>query len=208
MALLTLCSDEISDCKLQITDLSIQLNNIFTTLKQLKNNCTNGGITNSLFNFLFGTSSSAKEISAIKNNVEILKGNQDILSSHIQKTFNFINLTYAETDTNRLLLKLLQKDIIQINRTVHHISKELKVLIHDRNLFIVMFQLRSHLVTLHNGIHSVKIDILSILNHVLVISSQKLTPTLLNPLDLISLLIKLETQSVSHPRLALPPMEQ
>ena len=64
-----------------------------------------------------------------------------------------------------------------------------------------MFQLRSCLVTLHSGMHSVKIDILSILS---VISYQKLTPTLLNPLGLTSLLIKLETQLVSHSRLALP----
>ena len=42
------------------------------------------------------------------------------------------------------------------------------------------------------------------LNQVLVISSQKLTPTLLNPLNLTSPLIKLEAQLVSHPRLALP----
>ena len=55
-----------------------------------------------------------------------------------------------------------------------------------------------------NGTHSVRIDILSILSYVSVISSQKLTPTLLNALDLISLQIKLETQLVSHPRLALP----
>ena len=67
-----------------------------------------------------------------------------------------------------------------------------------------MFQLRSHLATLCNGIHSIKIDILSILHQVLVISSQKLTSALLNPIDLISLLIELETQLVSHPRLALP----
>ena len=72
--------------------------------------------------------------------MEILKGNQDILSSQIQKkTFNFINLTFAETDTNRLLLKSLQKDLIQINSTIHHLSKELKTLVHDRNLFIIMF---------------------------------------------------------------------
>ena len=38
---------------------------------------------------------------------------------------------------------------------------------------------------------------LSILNQVLVISSQKLTSALLNPLDLISLLFKLETQFLS-----------
>ena len=56
----------------------------------------------------------------------------------------------------------------------------------------------------YTGIHPLKIDILSILNHVSVISSQKLTPALLNPLDFISILTKLEMQLVSHPRLALP----
>ena len=202
-ALLTLCSDEISDSKLEITDLNIWLYNIFTILNQLKHNHTKRGMYHSLFNFLFGTSSSAKEITAIENNMEILKGNQDILNSEIPKTFNFVTLTYAETDTNRLFLKLLQKDIIEINSTVHHLSKELKALIDDRNFFIIMSQLRNHLVTLCNGIHSIKIDILSILNQVSVISSQKLAPALLNPLDLISLMITLETQLVSHPRLTL-----
>ena len=48
----------------------------------------------------------------------ILKENQYILSSQIQKIFNFINLADTETDTNRLLLRSLQKDIIQINSTV------------------------------------------------------------------------------------------
>ena len=36
----------------------------------------------SLFNFLFGTTSSKEEINAIKNNMEIVKGNQDTLSNH------------------------------------------------------------------------------------------------------------------------------
>ena len=44
-----------------------------------------------------------------------------------------------------------------------------------------MFQLRSHLVTLQSVINSVRIDVLSILDQVSVISSQKLKPTLLNP---------------------------
>ena len=55
-----------------------------------------------------------------------------------------------------------------------------------------MLQLRSHLATHCNGINSVRIDILLILNQVLVISSQKLKPALLNPLDLKLLLTKLE----------------
>ena len=48
--------------------------------------------------------------------------------------------------------------------------------------------LRSCLATLHNGINSVKIDILSMFYQVSIINSQKLEPVLLNPLDLKSLL--------------------
>ena len=70
-----------------------------------------------------------------------------------------------------------------------------------------MFQLRSHLATLHNEINLVRIDILSIVNQVLVISLQKLKPALLKQSDLKSLLTKLENLLVLHPRLALSQRE-
>ena len=142
--------------------LTSQVDSILATLDQSSPKCTKTVIIHSLFNFLFGNLNSAKEIKAIKNNMAILKENQDILSNQIQKTFNFKNLTYVETDTNRLLLKSLQKDILQINSTFYCLSKELKSLFHDRNFFIIMFQLRSHLATLYSGINSVKIKMLSI----------------------------------------------
>ena len=113
-SLLTSCSDEICNCKCQITDLCTQLHDIFNTLNQSKHNCTKHGIIHSLFNFLFSTTGNAEEITAIKNSMEILKGNQDILSNQVKQTFNFVNLTYVETDTNRLLLKSLKKDIVHI----------------------------------------------------------------------------------------------
>ena len=65
-ALLTLCSDELPECKLQIAQLTGQVNNIFTTLDQSKPKSTKRGIIHSLFNFLFGTSNSAEEITTIK----------------------------------------------------------------------------------------------------------------------------------------------
>ena len=42
----------------------------------------------------------------------MLEQKQDSLNSQVQKTLHFINLTYAETKTNRLLLKSLQTDIL------------------------------------------------------------------------------------------------
>ena len=160
-----------------------------------------------LVNFLFGNPNSSAKINTIQNNMAIIEGNQDVLSSQIQMTFNFVNLTYTETDTDWLLLKSLQKDILHINNTVHCLLKELKALFHDRNFFIIMFQLRCYLATLQSGINSVRINILSILNQVSVISSQKLKPALLNQSDLELLLTKLENQLLSHPQLALPQWE-
>ena len=75
--------------------------------------------------------------------MSILKENQDILSTQIQKTFDFINLTYAETETNGLLLRSFRKDVLQINTTVHCLSKKLKALFHDSNFFIITFQLKN-----------------------------------------------------------------
>ena len=132
--------------------------------------------------------------------MEIFKGNKDILSSQIKQTFNFVNLSYVETNTNRLLLKSLQKYIVQMNTNIHCLSKELKALIYNGNFFIIMFHLRSNLATLYGRIHCFNKDILSILNQISVMSSQKLTPALLNPLDLTSLPIKLENILASHPR--------
>ena len=86
--------------------LTSQVDNIFTTLYQSKPKCTKRDIIHSLFNFLFRNSNSVEETKASKNNMAILKQNQDILKSQTQKTFIFINLTYVETDTSRLLLKI------------------------------------------------------------------------------------------------------
>ena len=84
-ALLKLCSDELVDCKLQIMQLTSQINNIFATLDQTGPKCAKRGIIHSLFNFLFGNPNSSEEINAIKNNMAILEENQDILSSQIKK---------------------------------------------------------------------------------------------------------------------------
>ena len=99
---------------------------MFNTFDHSKHSRSKCGIIHSLFNFLFGTSSSTEEINATKNNMEILKANQDTLSAQIKETSNFVNLTYMETTTNRLLPHPLQQYVVQINSTVHCLPKELK----------------------------------------------------------------------------------
>ena len=181
-----------------MTVLYTQLHNMFNTFDQSEHSQSKRGIIHSLFN-LFVPSSSTEEINVIKNNMEIFLANQDCLSTRMKETFNIVNLTYAEANTNILPLCSLQQDIVQINSTVHHLSKELKAVILDRNFFIILFQIRNHLATLHNGLNSLRKNVLSIINQVSVICSQKLIPALLSPHDLTSLLTKLESKLISHP---------
>ena len=82
--LLTSCSNKIWNCKCQITELSTQLHGNSNILDQFKHNHTKHGIIHSLFNFLFGATSSTEEITAIKISMDILKGNQDTLSNQIK----------------------------------------------------------------------------------------------------------------------------
>ena len=146
LALLKLFSHELADCKFQITQLTSQMDNIFATLDQTDPKHSKRGIIHSLF----GDANSAEEINAIKNSMAILEENQDILSSQIQKTCSSVNLTCTETDSNWLLLKSLQKDILQINSTGHCLSKELKALFHDRNFLFYYISVKK---SFSNSLH-------------------------------------------------------
>ena len=104
-ALLRLYTDELTDCKSQMTQLTTQVSHIFATLDQTKPKHAKRGIMHSLFNFLFGDPNSLADINSVK--ISDFSRNQDILSGQIQKTYNFVNLNYAETNTYRLLLRSL-----------------------------------------------------------------------------------------------------
>ena len=85
LALLKICTDELMDCKLQMIQLTTQINNICDHLDQTGPKHAKRSIIHSLFNFLFGDPDSSAEINGIKNNMAILEENQDILSSQIQR---------------------------------------------------------------------------------------------------------------------------
>ena len=73
-ALLKLCTDKLTDCKSQITQLTTKVNHIFATLDQTNPKCAKRGIIHSLFNFLFSNLNSSADINSIKNNMPDFRG--------------------------------------------------------------------------------------------------------------------------------------
>ena len=138
----------------------------------------------SLINFLFRYPNSLAEVNAVNNYMAILEENQDVLSDEMQKTFNFVNLTYAETNTNQLLLKSLQKDTLQVKQ---HSSLPIKGTESTFPQWIFLYQFVTITKCFSNTLKWNKFSQSRypiILNKFSVISSQTLTLTLLNPPDL------------------------
>ena len=71
LALLKLCTGELTDCKSQIAQLTTQVNNTSSTLDQTNPKCAKRGIIHSLLNFIFGDPNSSAEINTVKNNMAI-----------------------------------------------------------------------------------------------------------------------------------------
>ena len=76
-------------------------------------------VVGSIFKWLFGGRDNGAEVTQqLKNNIAILKQNQNLQQDQIKQLLKMNQLTAVETSRNRKLLKDLTKDMIQINFTV------------------------------------------------------------------------------------------
>ena len=84
-----------------------------------KSQRTKRSIVGSIFKWLFGGGDNSAEVTQqLKNNIVILKQNQNLQQDQIKQLLKINQLTAVETSRNRKLLKDLTKDMIQISFTV------------------------------------------------------------------------------------------
>ena len=96
-----------------------EIENLQNGLIESENTRMKRSVVGSIFKWLFGGGdNSAETTKQLKNNIEILKQNQDLQQDQIKQLLKMNQLTAVETSKNRKLLKDLTKDMIQINYTV------------------------------------------------------------------------------------------
>ena len=96
-----------------------KIENLNDTPPVNKSQRTKRSVVGSIFKWLFGGGDNGAEASQqLKNNIVILKQNQNLQQDQIKQLLKINQLTTVETSRNRKLLKDLTKDMIQINFTV------------------------------------------------------------------------------------------
>ena len=163
------------------------------------------GLIHSIFNFFFGSGDSNSEtINQIKSNLDILEQNQQILGDELMRQLEMIDNSNIQISQNRAVLKMLSRDLMQLNNSMNSVSEGIKALEFSKNFILAMLQLRNRLAIMRDGMENLKEDLSKIYEYMTSLATHKVTLNLIPPTDLRDILEDVKAKLVANPKLALP----
>ena len=176
-------------------------------LNNVQDNCTRTkrSVVGSIFKWLFGGGdNSAETTKQLKNNIAILKQNQNLQQDQIKQLLKMNQLTALETSRNRKLLKDLTKDMIQINFTVAQLEYQSQQLYASVNFLNFMMTVRHKIAVIRDSTFAIQQNLNHLYIYLNTLSTHKLIPKMLTPYNLLALLKTVVKDLRSHPKLKLP----
>ena len=170
-----------------------------------KNQRTKRSVVGSIFKWLFsGGDNDAEVTQQLKNNIAILKQNQNLQQDQIKQLLKMNQLTAVETKRNLKLLKDLTKDMIQINFTVAQLEYQSQQLHASVNFLNFMMSARHKIAVIRDSTFAIQQNLNHLYIYLNTLSTHKLIPEMLTPYDLLALLKTVVRDVRSHPKLKLP----
>jgi len=189
----------------------LQFNKILDHIATSTNKDPNGkahrvkrGAIQSIFKWLFGSDDNSETINQIKKNIEILEQNQQTLGNELMRQMEAIAESNGQISRNRAVLNTLNRDLVQLNHSMNTVSEGLKVLEFSKNFLLAMLQVRNRLATMRDGLDNLSLDLIKIHQYMLSLTTHKVTPNLIPPTDLRSILSSVEEKLRMNPKLSLP----
>ena len=166
---------------------------------------TKRSVVGSIFKWLFGRGDNGAETTKqLKNNIAILKQNQNLQQDQIKQLLKMHQLTVVETLKNRKLLKDLTKDMIQINFTVAQLEYQSQQLYASVNFLNFMVTVRHKIAVIRDSTFAIQQNLNHLYIYLNTLGTHKLIPKMLTPYDLLALLKAVVKDLRSHPKLKLP----
>ena len=166
---------------------------------------TKRSVVGSIFKWLFGRGDyGAETTKQLKNNIAILKQNQNLQQDQIKQLLKMNQLTVVETLKNRKLLKDLTKDMIQINFMVAQLEYQSQQLYASVNFLNFMMTVRHKIVVIRDSTFAIQQNLNHLYIYLNTLGTHKLIPEMLTPYDLLALLETVVKALRSHPKLKLP----
>ena len=182
-----------------------KIENLNDTPPVNKSQRTKRSVVGSIFKWLFGGGDNGAEATQqLKNNIAILKQNQNLQQDQIKQLLKMNQLTAVETSRNRKLLKDLTKDMIQINFTVAQLEYQSQQLHASVNFLNFMMSVRHKIAVIRDSTFAIQQNLNHLYIYLNTLSTHKLIPEMLTPYDLLALLKTVVRDLRSHPKLKLP----
>ena len=182
------------------------LNNVPIENKSIR---TKRSVVGSIFKWLFGGGDDGAETTKqLKNNIVILKQNQNLQQDQIKQLLKMNQLTAVETLKNRKLLKDLTKDMIQINFTVAQLEYQSQQLYASVNFLNFMMTVRHKIAVIRDSTFAIQQNLNHLYIYLNTLGTRKLIPKMLTPYDLLALLETVVKDLRSHPKLKLPTKDE
>ena len=182
-----------------------KIENLNDTPPVNKSQRTKRSVVGSIFKWLFGGGDNGAEATQqLKNNIAILKQNQNLQQDQIKQLLKMNQLTAVETSRNRKLLKDLTKDMIQINFTVAQLEYQSQQLHASVNFINFMMSVRHKIAVIRDSTFAIQQNLNHLYIYLNTLSTHKLIPEMLTPYDLLALLKTVVRDLRSHPKLKLP----
>ena len=124
------------------------------------------------------------------------------------RQLEMINESNVQISRNRAVLNMLNRELLQLNHNMAFVTGGLKALEFSKNFLLAMLQVRNRLATMQNGMDNLKIDLSKIHEYMMSLTTHKVTPNLIPPADLLSILLDVENKLKANPKLALPVAEK
>ena len=182
-----------------------KIENLNGTPSGIKGQRTRMSVVGSISKSLFGGGDNGAEVTQqLKNNIAILKQNQNLQQDQIKQLLKMTKLTVVETSRNRKLLKDLTKDMIQINFTVAQLEYQSQQLHASVNFLNFMMSARHKIAVIRDSTFAIQQNLNHLYIYLNTLSTHKLIPKMLTPYDLLALLKTVVRDLKSHPKLKLP----
>ena len=160
-------------------------------------------IFKSIWDFVFGSSDS-QNLKTLQSNVKRLAENGLLRDQYISKMTDSINLLQEAQRGNKNYLSELSEDFMTLNSTLSGVTREVKLLRIDKEFIFQMLHFNYRLNSVQDGYFQAQLTVASVRRYLDAVSRNEMTPSMVSPDRLYSILSMVENNLLSRPNLALP----
>ena len=140
----------------------------------------------------------------LKQNVTTLMANEELQEAQLKEVIKSQQLNAAEIKLNRDLLRQMTQELAQVNATLSEITFYTTILFTLANFQASVSQLRHRVNIIRDALTGLQINLDILYHHFSALVDNKLTPEMIPPTQLMTILNEVKEDIWGHPRLVLP----